>query len=113
MLPDGGRPHAFAVAIAAHHAVARVHGEAIDHVTDDCPMDEVGGLQNGNAGNEMEGGGDEIVVDAVADDVGVGVIGEENGVVVNAFRRGGEDWARAEKGNAERAEKQITSELPK
>ena len=110
VLPDGGRPHAFAVAIAAHHAVARVHGEAIDDVTNDGPMDEIRGLQNGNPGNEMEGGGDEIVVSAVADHIGIGVVGEENGVVVDALCRRPGCLRQGRDGERQKADRQQPSD---
>ena len=85
VLSDGWRPHSFAVTIAANHAVARVHVQAIDHVTDDGPMDKISRLKNGNAGHEMKGRSDEIVIQAVTDDVGIGIVGEEDGVAIDGL----------------------------
>ena len=69
MLSDGWRPDSFAVTIAANHAVARVHVQAVDDVTNDGPMDKISRLKNGNAGHEVKGRSDEIGIQAVTDDV--------------------------------------------
>src|SRR5579863_555283 len=83
MLSDGWCPDSFAVTIAADHAVAGVHVEAVDDVADDGPMDEVRRLKNGNARHEVKGGSYEIVIQAVANHVGIGIVGEEDGVAVD------------------------------
>ena len=53
-------------------------------VADDGPVDEVAGVQHGQARHTLEGGSRQVVVVAHANDVGVAVVGIQHGVLIGA-----------------------------
>ena len=63
-------------------AVEAGEGVFLDGVVDEGPVDEVVGVEDGEAGEAGEGGGGEVEVVADAEDVGVRVVGEEDGIFV-------------------------------
>ncbi len=75
---DGRRPDAAAVD-GVFHEVAVV---VLDGVADEGPVDEVFGVEDGQAGETGEAAGGEVIVVADAADIRIGVVGEDNGIGV-------------------------------
>jgi hypothetical protein len=84
---DGWCPDPASIAVAANQVVALVHLQAWDNMADDRPVHKVGGLQDGNARHKVKTRCDQIVVRAVADDIRIGIIGEEDWVPISSFDR--------------------------
>ena len=82
-ITQAGGPGALAVVVAAaaHGQLVIVVQDVVD-VADHLPVDQVVGLHDGHARAEVHGGAGHVVGVAHADDVGVGGVGIDAGVVV-------------------------------
>ena len=80
VVAERGGPLAAPIDGALLQVVARGVLDAVEEVGDGLPVHEVGGAHDGRTGEHVHGGGDEVVVVAHADDVGVGTVGPDEGV---------------------------------
>ena len=78
---DGRRPHAGTVGGGVEVGVEG-RGVAREGVGDDRPMHEIAGVQDGQAGEAGEGRSGHIEVIAGPAHIGVGIVGEDDGVFV-------------------------------
>jgi hypothetical protein len=80
VIAEAGGPATFSV---AREVVAR--GLLFRQcVTNDAPVDEIFGVQDGESGSALEAGGGHVVVVADADDVGVGVVGVNDRIAIGS-----------------------------
>ena len=77
----GGCPHAFAVLHGGEDLAGQLF---LQRMTGDAPVDQVVGVEHGQSGDAVEGGGREVVVVAHSAHVGVAVVGVDDGVHVGA-----------------------------
>ena len=76
MVANRRRPGPLAVSL--HLIIPGRHDEPIEHLADNFPVHQIPGVQYLNA-DKMEIGGDEIKIVAVAENVGIRIIGFKNG----------------------------------
>lgn len=56
----------------------------VERITDDLPVDEIFGVQDGQSGNAVEAARRQVIVVTNGDGVGITIIGEEYGIFVHA-----------------------------
>jgi hypothetical protein len=85
MMAQAGGVETLAIGVAAGEVIARIAVQPVDHMGGDAPVHQILRMEDGDAGRVGEGRGDEVEIVADADDVGIGIIGEQHRVAIGAI----------------------------